>query len=762
MAGFFDKLRNAGAAYVQHIKTVRELLSRPPEEALAGLSTYLEGLSEASFVGFKLSIAQWANTEMNSGTKQDLQWIVANADALRQGKLDGGTRTEVAESSTPEVSGSTSDFESTLALAESWFSLSPNEALQRLQAKFAGLSSAERQQFVAHLETMLKNSRAHLKQLQANEDKTWGGYVEDRMNYNLASLRTGQADPAYVEMVRNNERMIGWLEWIIAEARNWTPEPPRAPDPPAAESVVNSLSAGEMDEDQFAAMETFLQASIENGAISRDREFAYREILTKLRAIATQAKEGTMSAKLAASEMKQLMAQLRPFRRTAQEHRITENPSTPARARDVLPYIQAIKTFADDGMMEGIFKSPGESTLQELGDLGLRSRRVFEHLTTLGDDRSVVAFERTEVRRLGLKAREIELLPHLTMARPFWDCPPSFVESNRVFFSGSGDSRRWLAESCDQKQLELANKVSARNYGQGRWDLLRSSTVAVFDWRTYQPGLTEKNPEGAKDLAATAYELGLSMALGIPAVVLAKPLQRLPFDIDIEPVLLSGRKKKENQRLLDAALDTAIYGRQRTAIESGLPATQVWLRRSMEHHPTVRTFEKLGFFDPEHVDDPIAFRADVLQLLSRWEGPAPVPLYPAWRAAYPSVEGSSRRLFHVTPFMQPWSASMTKATAKACKLDGITYERGDTSADDRIIRRIWNGICTADFVLVDVTGLSPNVLIELGMAHGLGRKVLLVEQPPSLGRVRNLEKIEVKQYSSASQLQALVHKWLSA
>jgi hypothetical protein len=88
---------------------------------------------------------------------------------------------------------------------------------------------------------------------------------------------------------------------------------------------------------------------------------------------------------------------------------------------------------------------------------------------------------------------------------------------------------------CKQKLLDLGEQVQAQNYGQSRWDALRNSAVAVFDWREYESDLIQRDPAAALELAATAYEQGLSIVLGMPAVVLARSGQRLPFDIDIEP-----------------------------------------------------------------------------------------------------------------------------------------------------------------------------------------------------------------------------------
>ncbi|MEZ4849184.1 MAG: hypothetical protein R3B93_11315 [Bacteroidia bacterium] len=71
---------------------------------------------------------------------------------------------------------------------------------------------------------------------------------------------------------------------------------------------------------------------------------------------------------------------------------------------------------------------------------------------------------------------------------------------------------------------------------------------------------------------------------------------------------------------------------------------------------------------------------------------------------------------------------LQKRLASACKDHGITYIRGDECEDPDIIRLIWEEIAQASHVLIDLTGLSTNVALELGIAHALGRPYLMVGQ----------------------------------
>jgi hypothetical protein len=136
--------------------------------------------------------------------------------------------------------------------------------------------------------------------------------------------------------------------------------------------------------------------------------------------------------------------------------------------------------------------------------------------------------------------------------------------------------------------------------------------------------------------------------------------------------------------------------------------------------------------DPE-AQDPIAFRRVVDLLLGAAED-APLPVSPPWPGTYPAVHEPS--LFHVTPFGPAWASETMKAAAEACsKRDpAVAYVRGDQVLDPNVIRSIWDRLCRASYVLADLTSLNANVALELGMAHVLGRNVLLVSQDEGFKR----------------------------
>lgn len=101
MPGFFDKLLSIGAAHARHVTAIRTALSQTDEaQAVASLSDYLRGLSEASLRGFELSVIGLAGKEADARVKQSLQWILANVDKLRTGRVQVSSRAE--DRPTPE------------------------------------------------------------------------------------------------------------------------------------------------------------------------------------------------------------------------------------------------------------------------------------------------------------------------------------------------------------------------------------------------------------------------------------------------------------------------------------------------------------------------------------------------------------------------------------------------------------------------------------------------------------------------------------
>jgi hypothetical protein len=93
-----------------------------------------------------------------------------------------------------------------------------------------------------------------------------------------------------------------------------------------------------------------------------------------------------------------------------------------------------------------------------------------------------------------------------------------------------------------------------------------------------------------------------------------------------------------------------------------------------------------------------------------------------------------RRCFVVTPFQNTHSALYDFVIAPAVEGLGDEPIRLDRMAVPGDVRQqIASGIQHADYVIVVLDGMRPNVLYELGLAHGQGKPTILMNQRGKLG-----------------------------
>jgi len=101
------------------------------------------------------------------------------------------------------------------------------------------------------------------------------------------------------------------------------------------------------------------------------------------------------------------------------------------------------------------------------------------------------------------------------------------------------------------------------------------------------------------------------------------------------------------------------------------------------------------------------------------------------------------------PFGEAWSNVAMRAVEEVCRDAQVKYVRGDTVANPDIIESIWNEIAAATHVIVDITSFNANVALELGLAHALGRNVLLVAQGEDVEKHLwpSISKLRVEPYA---------------
>jgi hypothetical protein len=89
----------------------------------------------------------------------------------------------------------------------------------------------------------------------------------------------------------------------------------------------------------------------------------------------------------------------------------------------------------------------------------------------------------------------------------------------------------------------------------------------------------------------------------------------------------------------------------------------------------------------------------------------------------------SNLCFVLMPFRESWSGRIFQKILKPIlRKCGLTPKRADDLFGTRIMEDIWAGINVAFLVLADVTNRNANVFYELGVAHTVGKNVILITQ----------------------------------
>jgi hypothetical protein len=95
-------------------------------------------------------------------------------------------------------------------------------------------------------------------------------------------------------------------------------------------------------------------------------------------------------------------------------------------------------------------------------------------------------------------------------------------------------------------------------------------------------------------------------------------------------------------------------------------------------------------------------------------------------------DSMKRRCFVVMPFQENFTALydfVIEQAISACGDEPIRLDRAGIPGD--VGRQIDDGLANADYVIVVLDGLRPNVLYELGVAHGLSKPTILLHRRPS-------------------------------
>src|SRR6266446_2924699 len=95
----------------------------------------------------------------------------------------------------------------------------------------------------------------------------------------------------------------------------------------------------------------------------------------------------------------------------------------------------------------------------------------------------------------------------------------------------------------------------------------------------------------------------------------------------------------------------------------------------------------------------------------------------------PGPVAAPAHLFVLMPFREELKPIFEKIIKKVAKKLMITARRADDIfTTHKVMTDVWADICSARVILADCTGRNPNVFYEIGLAHVVGKNVILTTQ----------------------------------
>jgi hypothetical protein len=114
--------------------------------------------------------------------------------------------------------------------------------------------------------------------------------------------------------------------------------------------------------------------------------------------------------------------------------------------------------------------------------------------------------------------------------------------------------------------------------------------------------------------------------------------------------------------------------------------------------------------------------SEVVMLSRHSKGMAVGPVFGRPRPAEEKID-----IFVLMPFNAKMEKVYTNHIKKMGAELGVTVRRADEIFSPRpFMEKVWEGICAAQLIIADCTEKNPNVFYEIGIAHTVGKKVVLI------------------------------------
>ena len=108
----------------------------------------------------------------------------------------------------------------------------------------------------------------------------------------------------------------------------------------------------------------------------------------------------------------------------------------------------------------------------------------------------------------------------------------------------------------------------------------------------------------------------------------------------------------------------------------------------------------------------------------------------------PQSDDANQDVFVLMPFEDELRPVYDDHIAKVAGGMGLTVARADDfAATSAVMQQVWSGICNCRLIIADCTRRNANVFYEIGVAHTIGKPVILITQnrahiPFDIGHIR--------------------------
>ena len=111
------------------------------------------------------------------------------------------------------------------------------------------------------------------------------------------------------------------------------------------------------------------------------------------------------------------------------------------------------------------------------------------------------------------------------------------------------------------------------------------------------------------------------------------------------------------------------------------------------------------------------------------------------------------RVFVAMPFSDEYRDSYEYGVKIVLEQMGLEHYKADNEISNKdIMCKICREIQSCGKVIANISGLNPNVMLELGLAYGLGKEVIVIKDKKTT-TISDLGSVEYIEYSHAGELQ---------